>query len=116
MSSLTTLRRSVPTSSAAIGSATPQAVREPMVVSTLQLIRRGKPTSFLDVRPAWSSATVRWKYLTLEDYVVPSCLISRHQHPEPFVHVVLSGSVNYEVTTGNSTRRFLAVPGTTFIL
>jgi AraC family transcriptional regulator len=54
--------------------------------------------------------------VTLEDYVVPSCLISRHEHPEPFVHVVVSGSVRYEVTTGGSTRRFLAVPGTTFVL
>ena len=36
--------------------------------------------------------------------------------PEPFVHVVVSGSVKYQVTTGDSTRRFVAVPGTTFIL
>jgi AraC family transcriptional regulator len=80
------------------------------------VLRGGESTSFLDVRPAWSSASVRWKHVTLEDYVVPPCLISRHEHPEPFVHVVVSGSVRYQVTTGRSTRRFAAGPGTTFIL
>jgi AraC family transcriptional regulator len=111
MSSLTTPRKSAPAPSAAIGRDAPLAS-----TSGLQVIRRGRRTSFLDVRPAWSSVTVRWKSVTLEDYVVPSCVISRHQHPEPFVHLVVSGSVNYQVTTGDSTRRFLAVPGTTFIL
>ena len=47
---------------------------------------------------------------------MPACLIARHEHPQIFVHVVLQGSVAYEVTTRGRTRRFLAAPGTTFIL
>jgi AraC family transcriptional regulator len=83
---------------------------------SVQVIRRGRPTPFLDVRPAFSSGDVRWRNAVLEDYVVPGCVISRHEHPKVFVHVILSGSVGYQVTTGNRTRRFSAVPGTTFVL
>jgi len=83
---------------------------------SVQVIRRGRTTPFLDVCPAFTSADVRWPNVVLEDYVVPACVISRHEHPEVFVHVVLSGSVGYQVTTGNRTRRFSAVPGTTFVL
>ncbi len=82
----------------------------------VQVIRSGRETPFLDVRPTFSSADVRWKNVALEDYVVPGCVISRHEHPKVFVHVIVSGSVGYQVTTGNRTRRFFAVPGTTFIL
>ncbi len=59
---------------------------------------------------------MRWRHVALEDYVVPACVISRHVHPQVFVHVNLTGSVNYQVTTGGRTRRFTAVPGTTFLL
>lgn len=59
---------------------------------------------------------MRWKHVVLEDYVVPACVISQHVHPQVFVHVNLSGSIHYEVTTGGRTRRFAAVPGTTFVL
>jgi AraC family transcriptional regulator len=54
--------------------------------------------------------------VALEDYKVPALVIARHEHPEHFVHVVLSGSVMYEVTTRGRTRRFTATPGTTFLL
>ena len=83
---------------------------------SVQVIRRGRATPFLDVPPDFSSADVRWRNVVLEDYVVPACVISRHEHPKVFVHVILSGSVGYQVTTGNRTRRFSAVPGTTFVL
>jgi AraC family transcriptional regulator len=87
-----------------------------LMLPSVQVIRRGRATPFLDVRPAFSSAGVRWRNVVLEDYVVPACVISRHEHPKVFVHVILSGSVGYQVTTGNRTRRFSAVPGTTFVL
>ena len=87
-----------------------------LMLPSVEVIRQGRTTPFLDVRPAFSSADVRWKNVVLEDYVVPACVISRHEHPKVFVHVILSGSVGYQVTTGNRTRRFSAVPGTTFVL
>jgi AraC family transcriptional regulator len=87
-----------------------------VTLPSVQVIRRGRATPFLDVCPALSSAGVPWKNVVLEDYVVPACVISRHEHPKVFVHVVLSGSVGYQVTTGGRTRRYSAVPGTTFVL
>lgn len=94
----------------------PAAGCESLTLPGVQLIRRGKATPFLDARPVLSSSGVRWKHVVLEDYVVPACVISQHVHPLVFVHVNLSGSVDYEVTTGGRTRRFAAVPGTTFLL
>jgi AraC family transcriptional regulator len=43
-------------------------------------------------------------------------VIPRHEHLENFVHVVLRGSVKYEVRTRGKTLQFGASPGTTFIL
>src|SRR4029453_5600041 len=87
-----------------------------VTLPSVQVIRRGRATPFLEVCPALSSAAVPWKNVVLEDYVVPACVISRHEHPKVFVHVILRGSVGDQVTTGGRTRRFSAVPGTTFIL
>ncbi|HEY2798269.1 MAG TPA: AraC family transcriptional regulator [Thermoanaerobaculia bacterium] len=59
---------------------------------------------------------MRWRQIAVEEYAVPACLIERHEHPEIFLHVVLSGSVMYEVSTRGRLKRLEAVPGTTFIL
>jgi AraC family transcriptional regulator len=52
----------------------------------------------------------------VEDYRVPACVIPVHEHIQHFVHVVLRGTVRYEVLTGGKCRRFIAQPGTTFVL
>jgi len=49
-------------------------------------------------------------------YSIPACVIPRHEHLENFVHVVLRGSVKYEVLTRGRVLDFRASPGTTFIL
>src|SRR5262245_5393413 len=116
MSSAMPARRRMASDSAGPRPNPPAAACDSLTLPAVQLIRRGKSTPFLDVRPALSSAGVRWRQVALEDYVVPACVISRHEHPQVFVHVVLSGSVKYQVTTGGRTRRFAAVPGTTFLL
>jgi len=82
----------------------------------VQLLRHGRRTRFLDVRPRLSSIAVRWRQIAFEEYSVPACLIERHEHPEIFLHFVLTGSVGYEVNTRGRLKRFEAVPGTTFIL
>jgi AraC family transcriptional regulator len=43
-------------------------------------------------------------------------VIPKHEHVENFVHVVLLGSVRYQVSTRGKTLEFQAKPGTTFIL
>jgi AraC family transcriptional regulator len=59
---------------------------------------------------------VRWKGVAVEDYSIPACVIPRHEHVDNFLHVVLSGSVKYEVLTRGKVLDFHASPGTTFIL
>jgi len=68
------------------------------------------------VSPRLSSHAARWREIAVEEYSVPACLIERHEHPEIFFHFVLTGSVGYEVNTRGRSKRFEAIPGTTFIL
>ena len=82
----------------------------------IQLLRQGRRTRFLDAAPRLSSTPARWRQIVVEEYAVPACLIERHEHPDVFVHIVLSGSVKYEVSTRGRSKRFDAIPGTTFIL
>jgi AraC family transcriptional regulator len=59
---------------------------------------------------------VRWEGVAVEEYSIPACVISRHEHIENFLHVVLNGSADYEVLTRGKALDFSACPGTTFIL
>ena len=87
-----------------------------LIVPGVEVMREGRVEPFLHAHPTLSSAEVRWSGLALEDYSVPALVIPQHEHMEHFVHVVLRGSVKYEVTTRGKTLRFGASPGTTFIL
>jgi AraC family transcriptional regulator len=59
---------------------------------------------------------VKWSGIAVEDYSVPALVIPKHEHMENFLHVVLRGSVKYQVSTRGKTLEFQAKPGTTFIL
>ena len=87
-----------------------------LALAGVEVVRAGRIEPLLHDRPTLSSTAVRWAGLALEDYSVPPCVIPRHEHIENFLHVVLRGSVKYEVLTGGKTLRFCASPGTTFIL
>jgi AraC family transcriptional regulator len=63
-----------------------------------------------------SSAAVGWIGIAVEDYFTPACVIPQHEHIENFLHVVLQGSVKYEVLTRGKMFQVDANPGTTFIL
>jgi len=82
----------------------------------IQLLRHGRRTRFLDAPPKLSSSAARWRRIAVEEYAVPACLIERHEHPEIFLQIVLTGSVKYEVATRGRSKRYDAIPGTTFIL
>lgn len=86
------------------------------ILSGVEVVREGCVESFLHVNPTLSSSSVRWAGLAVEDYSIPACIIPRHEHIENFLHVVLHGSVKYEVLTRGKTLDFRASPGTTFIL
>ena len=86
------------------------------IVPVVDVVREGRVEPFLDSRPTRSSAPVQWAGIALENYAVPAVFIPRHQHPEHFLHVVLSGAVKYEVNTSGRSLRFTSRPGTIFLL
>jgi AraC family transcriptional regulator len=82
----------------------------------VEVVRSGHIEPFLKFPPGLSSSSAHWGGIKLESYSVPAVVIPRHEHPEHFLHLVLKGSVNYEVKTGGSTRLYISSPGTTFLL
>src|SRR5215213_822175 len=87
-----------------------------LIIPGVKVMREGRVEPFLHAHSTLSSAAVRWAGLAVEDYSIPACVIPRHEHVENFLHVVLRGSVKYEVLTRGKTRQFVGKPGTTFIL
>src|SRR5262245_40903195 len=88
----------------------------PFILPAVEVRREGRVEPFLHAHPTLSSAAVGWAGLAVEDYSVPACIITRHEHVEHFLHVVLRGSTKCEVLTRGKTLKFAASPGTTFIL
>ena len=87
-----------------------------LIVPAVIVVREGRAQPFLSSRPAKSSASAHWGGVALEKHTVPAVFIPRHQHPENFLHVVLSGAVKYEVNTRGRNLRFASRPGTIFLL
>src|SRR5579872_4720642 len=83
---------------------------------SVAVLREGRLEPFLHAQPRLSSAAAHWSGIVFEDYVVPECVIPRHEHVESFLHVVLQGSVRFEVLTRGKTLKFAANRGTTFVL
>ena len=92
------------------------ATRHLPILSGVEVVREGRVEPFLHAPPSLSSSSVRWAGLAVEDYSIPACVIPRHEHLDNFLHVVLRGSVKYEVLTRGTVLDFHAGPGTTFIL
>jgi len=70
-----------------------------IILSGVDVVRDGRAEPFLDSRPIRSGAPAQWGGIALENYTVPAVFIPRHEHPEHFLHLVLSGVVKYEVRT-----------------
>ena len=86
------------------------------VVPRIEVVREGRVEAFLHAHPALSSAAIQWGGLAVEDHHLPACVIPHHEHVHDFLHVVLRGSVRYEVLTAGKCLNYTAQPGTTFIL
>lgn len=86
------------------------------IVPGIDVVREGRAEPFLDSKPTLSSSPVQWGGIALESYAVPALFIPRHEHTNAFVHLVLSGSVKYEVSTKGRNLRFISRPGTIFLL
>ena len=87
-----------------------------VVLSGIEVVREGRVEPFVCVRPSRTSAAVCWSGVALENYSNAPRIVPRHEHREHFVHLVLRGSVKYEVLTGGRTLRYQSEPGTTFLL
>lgn len=85
-------------------------------VPGIDVLREGRAEPFLDRQPTLSSSPAQWGGIALESYAVPAVLIPRHEHTSAFLHLVLSGSVKYEVSTKGRALRFTSRPGTIFLL
>src|SRR5262249_42943131 len=94
----------------------PHSTTGPPTLCGVEVMRKGRIEPFLNTHPSLSSSSVRWAGVAIEDHSVPACVIHRHEHLENFVHVVLRGSVKYEVLTRGKVLDFHAQPGTTFTL
>ena len=86
------------------------------LLSAVSVRREGRVEPFLHTHPKLSSAAAHWTGVVLENHIVPACVIHRHEHLENFLHVVLRGSVRYEVRTRGKTLEFAATSGTIFVL
>jgi AraC family transcriptional regulator len=87
-----------------------------LIVPGIDVVREGRTEPFLDTCPTLSSAPVQWRGIALENYTVPRVFISRDQHPDHFLHLVLRGTVRYEVTTKGRNLGVTSRPGTIFLL
>src|SRR5262252_2153597 len=94
----------------------PHSTAGPPTLCGVEVMRKGRVEPFLNTHPSLSSSSVRWAGVAIEDHSVPACVIHRHEHLENFLHVVVRGSVKYEVLTRGKVLDFHASPGTTFIL
>jgi AraC family transcriptional regulator len=87
-----------------------------IILPGVDVVREGRAEPFLEISPTLSSATVQWGGIALEKYTTPAVFIPRHEHPEHFLSVVLSGTVQYEITTKGQNLRFASRPGTIFLV
>lgn len=85
-------------------------------VPCIDVVREGRSEPFLSTEPTLSSSPAQWGGIALETYAVPALFIPRHQHTDTFLHLVLNGSVKYEVSTKGRNMRFTSRPGTIFLL
>lgn len=85
-------------------------------LSGIEVRREGRVEPLLHAHPKLSSIAAQWSEVVFEDYAVPACVLTRHEHLHDFLHVVVEGSVRYEVLTRGKTFKFAANAGTTFLL
>jgi hypothetical protein len=75
------------------------ATKPRIVLSGIEVVRDGRVEPFVRAHPSLTSAAVRWSGVALENYSNAPVVIPRHEHLEHFVHLVVRGSVRYQVYT-----------------
>lgn len=94
----------------------PPEVDNRLIVPCVGLVRRGCVEPYVDACPALSSATAQWSGIALERYSTGAISIHRHEHPQLFLHMVVTGTAKYEVHIRGQNFRYASRPGTMFLL
>src|SRR5882762_3559235 len=82
----------------------------------VNVVLEGRTEPFLGSHPAGPRSAMQRGGIALEKYKVPAVFVPRHEHPEHFLHLVLSGTVKYEINTKGQNLRFTSQPGAIFLL
>ena len=90
--------------------------KDQVFLPAVNVVREGRKERFLETCPTLSSSPVHWRGIALDNWSVPAVFIPRHEHPEAFLHVVLRGTVKYQVATKGRLLHFKSRPGTIFLL
>ena len=79
-------------------------------------MREGRTEPFLGGHLADSSSAGKWGGIALEKCKLPAVFAPRHEHPEHFLSIVLSGTVRHEINTKGKNLRFISHPGRIILL
>jgi len=82
----------------------------------VNVVRQGRTEPFLGCHPGGIKVRSALGRIALEKYKVPAVFVPRHEHPEHFLSLILSGTVKYEVNTKGQNLRFTSRPGTIFLV
>lgn len=82
----------------------------------IEVRRAGRVEPLLHAHSKLSSSAAHWCGIVLEDYAAAAGVLPQHEHDQNFLHVVLEGSVHYEVLTRGKSLKFSSKPGTTFLV
>ena len=98
------------------GARGPSPMADRITLPGVNVVREGRAEPFLGSHPAGSGSAGHWAGIALERYKVPAVFVPRHEHPEHFLSLILSGTVKYEVNTKGQNLRFTSRPGTIFLV
>jgi AraC family transcriptional regulator len=89
---------------------------ERVILRGVNVVREGRTEPFLGGHLADSSSTGKWGGIALEKCKLPAVFAPRHEHPEHFLSIVLSGTVRHEINTKGKNLRFISHPGRIILL
>ena len=82
----------------------------------VNVVLEGRTEPFLGSHPTGSSSAGKWGGIALEKCKLPAVFAPRHEHPEHFLSIVLSGTVRHEINTKGRNLRFISHPGRIILL
>jgi hypothetical protein len=91
-------------------------MHERVILRGVNVVREGRIEPFLGGDLADSSSAGKWEGIALEKCKLPAVFAPRHEHPEHFLSIVLSGTVRHEINTKGRNLRFISHPDRIILL